>query len=83
MAPSNIKEEQRSPVIKVETAAASGVPPAARAQPVSVLPRFILSILQSCFSKVVLTALIDCIAAHKNPRYSSYELYCKCALAVR
>ena len=68
------KEDQPYPVITGKTAAASGANPAARAQPLSVLPGFIL-LTKSFFSKVLLTALIDCIAARKDPRLSSYQLY--------
>ena len=42
MVSTNNKEDQRSPVIKGETAAASGAKPEAGAQSMSVLPGFIL-----------------------------------------
>ena len=68
------KEDQPYPIITGETTAASGAKPAARAQPMSMLRGFIL-VTKSFFSKVLLTALIDCIAAHKDLRLSSYQLY--------
>ena len=62
MVPTNNKEDQRSPVIRGETAAssASGAKPGARAQPISVLIGFILYHGQSSasFSTILLTLLV-------------------------
>ena len=42
MVPTNNKEDERSPVVRRKTAAAFGAMSAARAQPMSALPGFIL-----------------------------------------
>ena len=54
MVPTNKKEDLRSPVIRGETAAASGAKPAARVQSMSALPGFIpLSVLLQLNSTVL------------------------------
>ena len=52
--------------LRGETAAASGAKPPARAQPMSALPYYILVSVLLYNSKVLLTVLIGCIAAHEN-----------------
>ena len=70
MVPTSNKEDERSPVIGGETAAASGAKSAARAQPMSALPGFVL--LSVLLQQRTLTVLIiGCVAANKNSSLSN------------
>ena len=65
MVPTRNKEDERSPVIRGEPAASSGAKSAARAQPVSALPGFVL--LSVLLQQRTLTVLIiGCVAENKS-----------------
>ena len=70
MVPTSNKEDERSPVIRGETAASSGAKSAARAQPMGALPGFVLlSVLLQQRTLPVL--IIGCVAGNESSNPSN------------